>query len=683
MAPESSEEIGTGDSMGVSLAGLVAGLTVVTLELIRSSGPLLDMALSKGGLFVAAAAALATYLAAGVVATLLLAGTRANLRRGPSVLLVGVVLVVALRLLVQGLDADTRLALGLVAVAVSIAVLTLAVAVLAGRRGGGPIAAGAVSAGAAAGVGVQLALGTWDAYWRHTALGWSVTVVVAAAVVGLAVLARREPATARSLVFDAEPALRRAGRVWAVGPFLGLSAMMLANPAFAASQSGVALAVAGTITALGLLLASWSVMRTRRPNNRPVPSRHSAWVLAGLFTLLVAAALSLGGSGVLEGVLVLVVLVGAQLAAVALLSAVLEPPDRSAEGASVGVTVGSLGVAASASLVGLGTIVPLLVYQIDYNVPLGFPNELVLAAAAAALGWAGCRRPGVKAIGSPASSMVGRRKLVVVSAVLVLGGACIAGAELVTNRKDAALAAIEQRGVASGRVLSWNVHYGVSPAGTVDLEALARTIESHDPDAVLLQEVSRGWVLGGGADMATWLSNRLDREFTFAAAADRRFGNVILTRERLQDVKIRPLPFGEGPQNRSALSATVRIGSSRINVTSIHLQQRRTNTATRIRQLEAFLSDTDVDGAGGQAMIIGGDFNAEPGSPEIALMTDAGFASAVDAVGDPAALTNPSPHLTRRIDWVFAREVRLEDATVLVDAPWSDHLALLVATAPE
>ena len=159
------------------------------------------------------------------------------------------------------------------------------------------------------------------------------------------------------------------------------------------------------------------------------------------------------------------------------------------------------------------------------------------------------------------------------------------------NRQSADLAGTEHAAAGSGVVMSWNLHYGVSSAGSVDLETTARTIEAQNPDAVLLQEVSRGWVLGGGVDMATWMSDRLGRQFVFAPAADRRFGNVIMSRADPRDVTIHPLPYGDGPQNRSAVSARVLVGTQLISVTSVHLQNRDANTPTRLLQIQSLLAD--------------------------------------------------------------------------------------------
>ena len=144
-------------------------------------------------------------------------------------------------------------------------------------------------------------------------------------------------------------------------------------------------------------------------------------------------------------------------------------------------------------------------------------------------------------------------------------------------------------------LVDWNLHYGVSPLTGVDLEAIASTIEAQHPDVVTLQEVERGWILGGGADMATWLSRRLGMTIHFAPAADRQFGNAVLSRSGLTDVAIHQLPYGDGPQKRSALATTLTTASGQtIRVTSVHLQHRASNTPTRLEQLKALASAEPV-----------------------------------------------------------------------------------------
>jgi endonuclease/exonuclease/phosphatase family metal-dependent hydrolase len=640
---------------------------VLTLELVRFSGPLLDTAYGQGGVAATAGAAVVAYLAPGPVVALLLATRRSAASRGSAALVAGAALLAILRVVLQELEAGARFPVGLAAVAVAVAVLTLAVASLAARPGGAPVAAAAVAAGAAAGVGLQLVLGTWDGLWRHNLLGWSVTVALVGALGWLTVLVARDQAPA--------PTVRVRG-LWALGPFMALAAMMLANPAFAAAQSGLPLVLAGSVHALGLLLAGWSVGRARRTPGRATPDRSGA-PAGAVLVVLVAVGLTAGGSLGPTGVVVVLALLGAQLAAVRLLGRAMVPAPERRDPAGGGRTALALPVAAG--VVGLATIVPLLAYQADYDLPLPFPNELVLVATALALAVAGMRRSGAGGVALgrpprvPAALLLG-------CSLLVAAGIAVAVAAWSTNR-EAARGGPGQSTTGSGRVLSWNVHYGVDATGTVDLEAVARTIEAQRPDAVLLQEVSRGWVLGGGADMASWLSHRLGWQFTFAPAADRRFGNVILSPGRPDEVRITALPYGAGPQQRSGVTARVPVGATSVDVTSVHLQNRRANGPTRTAQVRALLADLQ-DADRGRPAVMGGDFNATPGAPEIALLADAGWVSAVDVAGDPAALTSPSNNPSSRIDWVFGRQVTFREALVLPDALASDHLPLVVTVGP-
>jgi endonuclease/exonuclease/phosphatase family metal-dependent hydrolase len=669
-----------------ALTALVGLLTLVTLELVRASGPLLDMAFGQG-VASAAGAALATYLLPGLLAPVLLVAGRRLGPLGPVV--VGTAALAVARLLVQGLTAGARFGVGLATVALGVTVLTLAVTALAERAGGRPAVA-AVAVGLAGSVGLQLALGTWDAYWRHDPVGWSVTVAIVAGLVASAAAAHRETPSARP---------GRPGRVWALGLVLGLCAMVLANPAFAASQSGLPLAVAGPVLGVAWLLAAAGLARLPRP---PVlqagRQRLSRVVNAVIFPVLVA------GTLLTTDPLVLVILLALPIAGADALARVLEP-IRATPAAPSRTPAGPWRTGGTAALVGLGTILPLLVYQLDYDVPLGVPNWLVLVVAAAILSAAGARArtpgdrmsdagapplsraedldPGVEEApvdapipaGGVATS--GRRPVrwsVAAAGVLLLLGTGLAGARAVSTARSSELSP-EMDLADQATLVSWNLHYGVDPAGDVDLEQIARTIEAEHPSVVTLQEVSRGWVMGGGADMATWLADRLGMRMSFAPAADGQFGNVVLTDLPHDEVTVVDLPYGAGPQRRSALSVDMLIGGGPLRVTSVHVQHREENTQTRLDQIGTLL---DAEGAA-RAGIVAGDFNAEPGWPEIELMTGkAGYVSAVDVSGDASALTSPSIDPQHRIDWVFGRGVTFLGAEVLDDALASDHLPLVV-----
>ena len=626
---------------------LLAALATATLELVRASGPLLDHAFTSG-VVTAGVSALVTYGAAGVVvAVLLLAtGARGGVPSGRTVV-VGAAVLAVLRLVLQGLDGDARYWLGLATVAWACGVLVLAVAFVAGRVQGPRQAALGLVLGAGLSVGVQVLLGSWDALWRSSWVGWAVALLVALAPLAAFRVAR--PGTGAG-----EPATVRPRRLWALGLYVGLAAMIGANPAFLASQSGVALGWAGVAIVVATGAGGWLLLR---------PDRWSGSVRVGAAVLLVgavAAAMLTTGWAALAAVVVLDVVVGIVL--VGTLSIRRPAP------------LGTWRAAGAATLAGLGVILPVLVYMIDYDVPLPVDNAIVPILAAVVVASTGLRHraPGEPAERTPDERQPARvrsvRLLLVPAAALALVG--LAPSTTSTHGSD-----VPDRAAGDElAVVGWNLHYGVSPLGGVDLDVVAATIEAADPDVVLLQEVERGWVFGGGADMATWLGHRLGMTVEFAPAADHQFGNAILARSALTDVAIHPLPYGAGPQGRSALSATVTTAAGEpVRVTSVHLQHRAENTPTRLDQLDALLAAEPVTGPS----VLAGDLNAEPDWPEITLLEDAGWVSAVDAVGDPDALTSPSVDPEQRIDWVFGQQVTFTQATVVTGVTASDHLPVV------
>jgi endonuclease/exonuclease/phosphatase family metal-dependent hydrolase len=225
------------------------------------------------------------------------------------------------------------------------------------------------------------------------------------------------------------------------------------------------------------------------------------------------------------------------------------------------------------------------------------------------------------------------------------------------------------------RLVSWNVHYMRNVGGVIDPEAVALVLERQRPDAVLLQEVSRGWPIGGTLDGVEWLSRRLAMPYVYAPAADRQFGNVILSRLRIAAGGVGELPQGDGTMRRSYAVATVELPSGRtLRLYDVHLAHRDQDTRTRLAQVAALLEDW---GASTPA-VIAGDFNATPGSAEIAEMTAAGLASAQDATGHSGLLTSPTDRPRYRVDWIFGTpDVAFQDFQ-RPEVRTSDHYPLAV-----
>ncbi len=606
-------------SLGRGNAARLLLLTVVTalaVEMIRASGPLLDHAFSSG-VVTAAVTALVTYAAPALAVTIVAARLPVNGR----VVVGAVVALVVWRLGLQGLGTaaasgswlgTARYGLGLGGAALAVATVVLVAGFASGTRphpatgvddgpaapprpANGRMVAMGIGLGILGAAGVSLLHGTWDAYWRSDLLGWVAPVALGGVAVVAAWLLRGDPAT---------PGSRG---LWVLGPYLALGVMIFGNPAFIASQTGLSLPVAGGAVAVMALavgvLPRWGVGETSTPVARSLAAT-GRWVSLVLLPAFTAVLFLLPGrtqevSGPLGWALLVCVVGVAATATDAVRHALTRPAHE----------LGWARLAGASSAVGLGLILPLLVYQLDYDVPLPVPNATVPVAVAVVLAIAGLRRArggqaapteagtAQAAAHAPAPGL--RISLPVTAAVVALAAA---GAVLVsTTSAPVAVAEREQRLT----VLDWNLHYGVSATPSVDLDEVVGIVRDSGAQVVTLQEVSRGWVLGGGVDMASYLARETGLEVEFVGAADRQFGNAILWNPDVvaaSDVARLALPLGAGPQHRSTVSATFTpvdgdtSWPGGVRVTSVHLQHREANTPTRIDQLDALFAAEPVTG---------------------------------------------------------------------------------------
>ncbi|MFF3062983.1 endonuclease/exonuclease/phosphatase family protein [Oerskovia sp. NPDC057915] len=683
---------------------LLTVVTALAVEMIRASGPLLDRAFSAS-VTVAAGTALVTYAAPALAVTII----AARLPVSGRVTLGAVLALVGWRLGLQGLGiaagsegalGSARYGLGLGGASLAVATLVIVVAFVSGVRPGpaddspervggawtplanGRMVALGVSLGVLGAAGVSLLHGTWDAYWRTGLLSWVAPLALGGLAVVSAWLLRRDAAA---------PGARG---IWVLGPYLALGVMVFGNPAFVASQTGLPLSVAAGAVALMALMVGLTTVRgtarSSRPGGNAVLSVVGRWAdLVALVAFALVVFVLPGRTEVLDDLLAWAILVCVVGLAVASTDAVVHALTRPAR------EIGWLRLAGASTAVGLGLILPLLVYQLDYDVPLPVPNASVPVLVALVIGVAGLRRTRPlpqAAAGTLAAARVAppsvRVALPVVAAVVALtaGGAVAQLLDLPDRDGPAGGAAADEQGLV---VLDWNLHYGVSATPSVELDDVAATIRDSGAHVVTLQEVSRGWVLGGGIDMATYLARATDMEVAFVGAADRQFGNAILwdpDTVTVSDVSRTSLPFGAGPQHRSAISATVTptegtalrtAWADGLRVTSVHLQHRRESTPTRLDQLDTLFAAEPVEGA----YLLAGDLNAEPDWDEITLVESQGLVSGQDQAGNADDLTSPADAPRHRIDWMFGAGVGFERFRVLDDVS-SDHRPLVTVVRP-
>lgn len=219
-------------------------------------------------------------------------------------------------------------------------------------------------------------------------------------------------------------------------------------------------------------------------------------------------------------------------------------------------------------------------------------------------------------------------------------------------------------------VLTWNIH-------AEDPEHLAEVIEEAGADVVALQEVDVHRRRSGCVDQAAEIAEALGMEAVFGAnvdagsqcgGKDALYGDALLSRYPVLEWDHTLLPRRSGEQ-RGMLEAVLDVDGRRVRVVSTHFEygsskERKEQAETVAERLEN--SDEPV--------VVMGDLNGEPHDPALAplrrVLTDAW-----EEAGQGDGYTNPSRSPRRRIDYVFVRNLGVDDIEVLASRA-SDHLAV-------
>lgn len=236
------------------------------------------------------------------------------------------------------------------------------------------------------------------------------------------------------------------------------------------------------------------------------------------------------------------------------------------------------------------------------------------------------------------------------------------------------------------RVATYNIHAGAGMDNVFDLDRQTSELRSLNADVIGLQEADRHWgPRSEWRDLAGELAERLGMYVYFApiysldpaepGGPRAEFGVAVLSRYRIvsadnheitrlstQDPNPSPAPapgFGE---------AVVRVKGRPVHVYVTHLDY-RPDPAVRVAQV----ADTRrimAEDRGPKILL--GDFNAEPGAPELAPLWE----ELTDA--DPGAPTFPAQDPVKRIDYVAVSKgaARVRRAWV-PESVASDHRAVV------
>jgi endonuclease/exonuclease/phosphatase family metal-dependent hydrolase len=234
------------------------------------------------------------------------------------------------------------------------------------------------------------------------------------------------------------------------------------------------------------------------------------------------------------------------------------------------------------------------------------------------------------------------------------------------------------------RVATWNISGGRREGtATVDLAAVLAGVRALGADLLAVQEVDRQLARSGRADQPRAIAEALGPGWSWWYAPalvgdDFRplsgpdpggpaYGNLLLSRLPVEGVEQRRFPPAGGGEQRTALVATVRLGSRAVAVAATHLSNKPGYNVRQLRALQAVLAGRPAP------RLLLGDLNLR--STSLPLASRWGWPEA----GRGGTVPNSRPN--RQLDHVLRNDpaglLRPGGARV-VAAPVSDHRALVV-----
>jgi endonuclease/exonuclease/phosphatase family metal-dependent hydrolase len=213
------------------------------------------------------------------------------------------------------------------------------------------------------------------------------------------------------------------------------------------------------------------------------------------------------------------------------------------------------------------------------------------------------------------------------------------------------------------RVLTYNIHHGRGTDGQFDYDRLATTISKLKPDVVALQEVDNETARASGVDQAAELGKRLKMKHVFGNAlyySGGQYGEAILSRFPVTDVKAHHLPYRFGNEPRTALAVRVIPDNGLPEFVFVGTHLCHQLGATRLEQTQELSQLFTAKSK--MPIIMAGDLNARPESEPMQVLLKENW---IDAVAPKS-----------RIDYILLRKHdpwRIVE-TIIVDEPVvSDH----------
>src|SRR5437867_5533932 len=218
------------------------------------------------------------------------------------------------------------------------------------------------------------------------------------------------------------------------------------------------------------------------------------------------------------------------------------------------------------------------------------------------------------------------------------------------------------------RVMTYNIHQGFNAGQVPSLDMLVDVISRESPDVLVLQEVVRGWMIDEQHDALSVLAERLGMPYVFGPNIGDLYGNAILSRFPMTDVK--RVHFAVQPSARHQPRGAVGVRIGDVLIVTTHLDDVSDSGSIRQEQVRTILREWD----GEKVAIVAGDMNAEPGDFEMGLFSEAGYGDLAEPAGATTTMDDPP----KRIDYIWGIGVIGSSPHTVMALGASDHRAVVV-----
>ncbi len=222
------------------------------------------------------------------------------------------------------------------------------------------------------------------------------------------------------------------------------------------------------------------------------------------------------------------------------------------------------------------------------------------------------------------------------------------------------------------RVMSYNIHHGISMDGKLNLERIAEIIEKSGAHIVGLQEVDNRFIRSFFQDQAKKLAEMLDmyyyfgENFTLLGAS---YGNAVLSKFPIMNAS--NLQLGGSKERRGAICAGIDIYGKEVNFLVTHLSRNRSIRDVQVQQIRRYINLLEDE------VILVGDFNSVPGTEET-MYIERRLKEAAKEADKEGLYTFVNRDGTKaRIDYIFLSPSITVSDVWTIDTDASDHLPLL------